>query len=167
MAGIFIAENMASTTVGSLLRSAQQATDIENASVVKLTGLVSGKVDTYTSAAIAANTDLVYLVDGVEVVYDESTIKGLEDFTNEKNKPYRARKPQVGDIFSISAANVTALSTAVVVGNFLETPATGNKLVEKATALSSGVSFGAEILAKWNFGTQAIPMIRVQVTKVL
>jgi len=40
--GVFIAENMMSTKVGSLLRSAQQATAIENGSVVKLGALVTG-----------------------------------------------------------------------------------------------------------------------------
>lgn len=166
--GIFIAENMASTKLGSLLRSAQQATAIENGAIVKLTGLVSGELDLHTSAAVAANTNEIYLVDGVELVTSEETTKGLDDYENAANKAFRVRKPMVGDRFSISEAQITALlNNTVVEGNYVETPATGNKLVEKATSLTAGVSFGAKIVKRWTFGSRAVPMVRLEVTKVL
>ena len=164
--GVFIAENMTSIKDGSKLRSAKQATAIENGSIVKLTGLVTGEDNVYTSAGVQANTDVIYLVDGVELVYSEETTKGLDDYQNPANKPFRVRKPEVGDIFSVSEAMLTALADdSVVAGNFVETPATGNKLVEKATALSTGVSFGAKIIKKWTFGSRAIPMVRLEVVK--
>jgi len=164
--GIFIAENMASTKVGSLLRSAQQATAIENGFIVTLGNLVSGEENLYTSSAISANTDTVYLVDGVEVVASEETTKGLDDYQNVANKPFRVRKPMVGDIFSISEASITELAGGQVVeGNFVETPASGNKLTE-AAALTAGVSFGAKIVKRWTLGTRATPMVRLEVVSV-
>lgn len=171
MAGIFVAENMTSTVDGSKLRSAQKSANIENGMVVKLGALVSGEKNLYTAEDIAANTDIVYLVDGVAVVYSEETTKGLDDYVNLANKAFRVRKAEVGDIFSISETVVTALAGSgagpAVVGNFVETPATGTKFVEKATSLSAGVSFGAKIIDRYLFGTRAIPMLRVEVTKVL
>ena len=166
--GIFIAENMASTKVGSLLRSAKQAKAIENGSLVKLDGLVTGEIDLYNAKPIAAVTDVAYIVDGVEVVYDESTTKGLDDFENAANVAFRVRKPQVGDRFSVSEAMITALANdTVVVDNIAEIPATGNKLVEvaKATGATATATLVCKIVARWIFGTRAIPMVRLEVVK--
>lgn len=165
--GVFIAENMASTKVGSLLRSATQATAIENGAIVTLGDLATGEIDLYKSGAVAAITDTIYLVDGVEVVYDETTVKGLDDYENVANKAFRVRKPAVGDRFSISASMITALADAPVKGNLVETAA-GNKLAEvaKATGLTATVSFGARIVETWTFGSRAIPMVRLEVIKV-
>ena len=167
--GVFISENMTSIKDGSKLRSAKQATAIENGSIVKLSGLVSGEDNLYTSAAITANTNApIYLVDGTELIYSEETTKGIDDYTNLADKPFRVRRTEVGDLFSVSEDNVTALANdTVVVGNFLETPATGVKLKEKATALSTDVSFGAKVIARWTFGSRGTTMIRCEVTKVL
>ena len=165
--GIFIAENMASTKVGSLLRSAQQATAIENGALVKLDGLVSGEIDLYNAKAVAAITETVYFVDGVELIADEQLTKGLDDFENRKNKPFRVRKPMVGDRFSISESMITALSTNVVVDNIAEIPAKGNKLKEvaKATGATATATLVCKIVARWTFGTRAIPMVRLEVIK--
>jgi len=166
--GIFCAENMTSVVDGSKLRSAKKSADIENGHVVRLGALVSGELNLYTAEDVTANTDIVYLVDGVALNYSEETTRGLDDYINLTGTAFRVRKPQVGDIFSISEAEITALAgNSVVAGNFVETPATGNTLLEKATSLTSGVSFGAKILTKWTFGTRAIPMVRVEVTKAL
>ena len=162
--GIFIAENMASTKVGSLLRSAKQATAIENGSIVALGDLVTGENDLYTSKAVAANTDVIYLVDGVELIADEQLTKGLDDFENPANKAFRVRKPMVGDRFSISESMITALSENVVEGNVVETPASGNKLAEAAT-VTAGASFVAKIVKRWTWGTRAIPMVRLEVVE--
>lgn len=166
--GIFIAENMMSTKVGSLLRSAKQATAIENGSVVKLGALVAGELDLYEAGAVTAVTDEVYLVDGVELEADEQLTRGLDDFENPKNKPFRVRKPQVGDRFSVSEAMITALANdTVVVDNIAEIPATGNKLVEvtKATGATATATLVCKIVARWTFGTRAIPMVRLEVVK--
>ncbi|HZJ99524.1 MAG TPA: hypothetical protein VFC79_05940 [Tissierellaceae bacterium] len=165
--GIFIAENMASTKVGSLLRSATQATAIENGALVKLDGLVSGEIDLYNAKPIAAITDVAYIVDGVELIADESTTKGLDDFENPANVAFRVRKPQVGDRFSISESMITALSTTVVVDNIAEIPATGNKLAEvaKLTGATATATLVCNIVDRWTFGTRVIPMVRLEVVK--
>ena len=165
--GIFIAENMASTKVGSLLRSAQQATAIENGSVVKLGALVTGEADLYQAEPITAVTDTAYFVDGVELMTNEQLTKGLDDFVNPANKPFRVRKPMVGDRFSISESMITALADTVVVGNIAEIPASGNKLVEvaKATGATANATLVCKIVARWTFGTRAIPMVRLEVIK--
>jgi hypothetical protein len=163
--GIFIAENMASTKLGSLLRSAQQATAIENGSIVTLGNLVNGEMDLYESAAVSANTDTIYFVDGVELLASEETTKGLDDFENPADKPFRVRKPMVGDVFSISESMISAIGSTVVEGNLVETPASGNKLQEVTTA-TAGVSFVAKIVKRWTFGSRAIPMVRLEVISV-
>lgn len=165
--GIFIAENMASTKVGSLLRSAQQATAIENGSIVKLGDLVTGELNLYQSEAIEAVTDVAYFVDGVELLADETTQKGLDDFENPADKSFRVRKPAVGDIFSVSENMITALANdKVVVGNIAEIAA-GNKLVEvaAATGATANASLVCNIVAKWTFGKRAIPMVRLEVVE--
>lgn len=157
--GIFIAENMASTKVGSLLRSAKKEGAIENGAVVVLGDLVAGEADLYEAGAVSAVGDAIYLVDGVELLADEQLTKGLDDFENPGGKPFRVRKPLSGDRFSVS---VSAISGTPKVGEFVETPATGNKLTAAATP-TADVSFVAEVKALWTFGTRAIPMVRLEV----
>lgn len=165
--GIFIAENMASTNLGSLLRSAVQDTAIENGNIVALGDLVNGELDLYEAGVVTDNKDVIYFVDGVELLADEQLTKGLDDFENVAEKPFRVRKPAVGDRFSISENMITPASgTEVTLGNVVETPASGNKLVEKSLATDIA-SFGAKILERWTFGTRAVPMVRLEVFKVL
>lgn len=159
--GIFIAENMASTKVGSLLRSVKQSTDIENGAVVKLGALVSGEADLYEAEAVAAVTDRIAIVDGVELDADESTIKGLDDFINEKEKPFRVRIPMVGDRFSVSASAITGATT---IGQFVEVPATGNKLKASATQTATA-SFVTEVKRQYKFGSRGIDMVSLEVIK--
>ena len=165
--GIFIAENMASTKVGSLLRSAKQATAIENGALVKLGALVTGETDLYQAGAITAVTDTAYFVDGVELIADEQLTKGLDDFENPANKPFRVRKPMVGDRFSISESMITALANDKVVVDNIAEIAAGNKLAEvaKGTGATATATLVCKIVARWTFGTRAIPMVRLEVVK--
>ncbi len=167
--GIFIAENMASTKVGSLLRSAQQTTAIENGSLVKLGALVTGEADLYQAGAIEAVTDTAYFVDGVELIADEQLTKGLDDYENPANKPFRVRKPMVGDRFSVSESMITALANDKVVVDNIAEIAAGNKLAEvaKETGATATATLVCKIVARWTFGTRAIPMVRLEVTKAL
>lgn len=165
--GIFIAENMASTKVGSLLRSATQSTAIENGSIVKLGALVTGETDLYQAGAITAVTDTAYFVDGVELIADEQLTKGLDDYENPANKPFRVRKPMVGDRFSVSESMITALANNKVVVDNIAEIAAGNKLVEVAigTGATATATLVCKIVARWTFGTRAIPMVRLEVVK--
>lgn len=171
MASIFIAENMASTKVGSLLRSGISAVDVENGNIQVLGDLAPNMGnDLYTTGAVTNITDAIYLVDGVELEYTEELTRGIDDYVNVANKPFRLRKPMVGDRFSISEEAITALAAngEVVVGNCVETPAAGTNLAEVAPAnVNASSSFVATIVARWTFGTRAIPMVRLEVTKAL
>lgn len=162
--GIFIAENMASTKLGSLLRSAKQDTAIENGCIVVLGDLVAGEKDLYESGAVATvATDRIYFVDGVELLADEQLTKGLDDFENPAKKPFRVRRPQLGDRFSISESVIDG-----TLGNngYVKVKA-GNKLEPAATSATTSLSFVAKVVDKWIFGTRAIPMVRLEVIHVL
>lgn len=164
--GIFIAENMVSTDVGAYLRSGIQSTAIENGSIVKLNGLAEGKEEVYKTAAIATvATDQVYFVDGVELEYDEQLTRGLHDFENPKNKPFRVRRPVAEDRFSISANMIDSFSSGT--SKYVQTNS-GNKVKAVASAPTlANFSFVAKIIAEWNFGTKAIPMVRLEVIHVV
>jgi len=164
--GVFIAEQMASTKLGSKLRSAQQATEIKNGAVVTLGAEIAGKVGVYASAPVAAVSDKVFIVDGVALDPSEERTLGIDDYINPANMAYRVRIPVVDDVFSISANMVTPLAANLVVGNIIETPASGNLWKESVTP-TLNVSFVAEIKELWTFGTRAIPMVRVEVKKVV
>ncbi len=157
--GIFIAENMQSTKLASLLRSGQQEPNIENGMVVTLGDLIDPERDLYATAPVAANTDDVYLVDGVELQADEQLTKGLDDFENLAEKPFRLRKGVAYDRFSVSTS---VLDGTPVEGKFVETPATGNKLKVVDTP-TEGASFVAEIQNIYVFGTRGIEMARLLV----
>lgn len=163
--GIFIAELMASTELGSLLRSVQSATDVENGSICTLGALIDPENHLYTYGAVGSTTDSIYFVDGVEIIKDEVITYGLDDFVNEADRAFRARKPQVGDVFSISASMIDSIAAAPVEGNVVVTQA-GTK-VKEATALDGTTpeSFSARIEKLYNHGTRQVPMARLVVEK--
>lgn len=157
--GIFIAENMQSTKLASLLRSGQQETSIENGMVVTLGDLIDLERDLYATEPVTANTDDIYLVDGVELQADEQLTKGLDDFENPAGKPFRLRKAVAYDRFSISTS---VLDGTPEKGKFVETPASGNKLVVVDTP-TADASFVAEIVDVYVFGSRGIEMARLLV----
>lgn len=168
MNNVFIAENMASTVNGIYLKSFQLASDIENCQLVAKGALIGSERDLHTAVAVAAITDEVYITDGVELIYDESPTKGLDDFTNLADKPFRVRKAVKGDVFSVSVSACTALATTLVAGNVVQTSASGGNFDEQESA-GATASFVANIVALWTFGEKgrAIPMVRLEVVKSL
>ena len=163
--GIFIAELMASTELGSLLRSVQNDdAKVENGTICKLGGLIDPEKHLYEYAAVEAITDTVYFVDGVEVIKDETITYGLDDFENKEGRPFRARKPQVGDVFSISASVVDSIGEAPEKGNFVATQA-DTKVKEVAEIPTTDESFVAEIEDVYVHGSRAVDMVRLVVVK--
>ncbi len=135
--GIFVAENMASTKLSSLLKTARYIAGgvpaaIQNGRVVVLGALEANQSEIYVAADVAANTNRIYVVDAPEVIYSEEITRGLNDYTNVAGQTIRVRQLQVGDSFAISARAITPLAVAPVVGNFIETPAAGNLWLEAA-----------------------------------
>lgn len=157
--GIFIAESMQSTKLISLLRSGQQDTNIENGMVVTLGDLIGNQRDLYETRPVSTKTDDIYFVDGVELIADEQLTKGLDDYENIAGIPFRLRKAVAYDRFSISASVIDGTPEK---GKFVETPASGNKLVVVDTP-TEGASFVAKIEDVYNFGTRMIKMVRLVV----
>ena len=106
------------------------ATAIDNGNVVALSGLDTGEREIYKAIAPATATRNVLLTCGVELMYDESTYHGLEDYQNEAGKPFRAIELQAGDTFS---ATVEAFDTTPAVGNYITIAASTTKLTVKAS----------------------------------
>lgn len=160
--GIFMAELMASTELGSLLRSVQSEAEVENGSICTLGALIDPENHLYSYGAVADISDAIYFVDGVEIIKDETITYGLDDFVNEAERPFRVRKPQVGDTFSISASMIDAIATSPVEGNVVVTKV-GTKIAEATEATTE--SFVAKIEKLYNHGTRQVPMARLVVTK--
>lgn len=170
---IFVAENMASTKVPSLLKTgryqdgAGNDLPINNGCVVALGGLMPNEKETYLALDPNANTDEVYIVDTPEVIYSEETISGLNDYTNVAGQLIRLRKPQVGDSFAVSARAITPLGAAPVVGNTIVTPNGGSALwVEAAAGNAESVQCIIEdsyVLGNDPLGGRAITMYTCRV----
>jgi len=176
---IFNAELMASTDVKALLRSGRyqvSSTDtaVDNGGLVSLNGFVAGERDLHKCIAPAAiTTTNLYIIDGVEIVHSEETVKGLDDFQNAAGENARLRRPQVGDYFSISAPGIDPLTTAaaIAVGSFL-IPAAGVVTMEEVAAAGGTEAFVAEIqdthiLGYDAVGGRVIKMFGCEVVKVL
>lgn len=106
------------------------ASDIGNAQLVTLSGLMDGEREIYKCTAPVAGTDKVFLTAGVELIYDESQYHGLEDYVNVAGKPFRAISLQANDTFSTT---VEAFDATPAVGNYVTVAAGSTKLAVKAT----------------------------------
>ncbi len=175
--GIFIAENMASTKLSSLLKSVRYVDGggldaaIQNGRLVTLGALEANEREVYVATDVAANTDPVYVIDSPEVAYSEETTSGINAFTNAAGRISRARKPAVGDRFAIRGNAITALGAAPVVGNALVTPAAGNMWLEAAVPVG-GESIAciirdSYVLGNDPLGGQSITMYSVEVLSVV
>ena len=128
---IFVSENMASSKLSSLLKTARYQvagadTAINNGCVVVLGAKAANQREVYIAGATAAATNVIHIVDNPELIYSQETTRGLNDYTNAAGQLLRVRKPQVGDHFAVSGRAITALNgTAPVVGNAIVTPAAG------------------------------------------
>lgn len=132
---IFVCENMQSTKLPSLLKTARYQvvgvdTAINNGCVVALGAKAANQREVYIAGATAAATDPVHIVDNPEIIYSQETTSGLNDYTNAAGQLLRVRKPQVGDHFAVSALAITAIGATPVVGNSLVTPAAGTLWAE-------------------------------------
>ena len=142
--GIFVAENMASTKLSSLLKTARYVagnplvpTAIQNGRVVVLGALEANQREVHVAADVAAATDPIHVVDNPEVIYSEEITRGLNDYINPAGITIRVRQLQVGDQFAVSGNAITALGLVPVVGNFIVTPAAGNLWTEIAAPVGN------------------------------
>jgi len=140
-------------------------TVLENGNVVALLGLVAGEREIMKGVAPVAVTDEVVLVAGVELMYDESTKKGLDDYINVAGQAFRAYHLEAGDIFTISDTAITALAAGTpVVGNVVVAAVGVTKLKELAAVVGTE-RFVGKVIAKEIFGVRGIAMTTIQVVK--
>lgn len=170
---IFVAENMASTKVPSLLKSGRYQVGgndaaINNGCLVRITGQDANQREVYLVGATAAITNEVFIVDTVERIYSQETTAGLNNYTNAAGEILRLRKPQVGDQFAVSALAITPLGVAPVVGNVLVTPAAGTLWAEAAAPAGTesvvGVIEDSYVLGADPIGGRNITMYNVRIT---
>ena len=173
--GIFVAENMASTKLSSLLKSARYISAgnpaaINNGRIVVLGALEANQSEIYVAADVALATDVIHIVDTPEIIYSQETTSGLNDYTNAAGQVLRVRKPVVGDHFAISGRDITPLGLVPVVGNSLVTAA-GTLLTEIAAPVGTesfiGVIESSYVLGADPIGGRNITMYSVLVTQVL
>lgn len=162
--GIFVAELMASTELGSLLRSVKSEKEVENGTICTLGDLVDGENHLYEYKEIEAITDDLYFVDGVEIIKDETITYGLDDFVNEPGRAFRVRKPQVGDQFSVSTSVLDTIGEDAVEGNYVVTQA-DEKAKEVDSIPETDESFVAKIEKIYKHGTRQVELARLVVIK--
>jgi len=173
---VFVSENMASTKLSSLLKTARYApaglpTAINNGRIVVLGVLEPNQREVYVAADVAAATDVIHIVDNPEVIYSQETTRGLNDYTNVAGATIRVRKPVVGDHFAISGRAIAPLGAAPVVGNSVVTPAAGTLLAEIALPVGTesfiGLIESSYVLGADPLGGRNIIMYSILVTQVL
>jgi len=159
---IFVAENMASTKIPSLLKTARYQDGagndlpINNGCVVTLGALMPNEREVYLATAPVAVGNEIYIVDTPEVLYSEETISGLNDYTNIAGQLLRVRKPQIGDHFAVSARAITPVGAAPVVGNLLTTPAGSVLWAEVAPGGAGAASVVAVIEGSYVLGADPL-----------
>jgi hypothetical protein len=120
---VFQPSALAATDVNSYNRNAVTATDdIDNGWLVKLTTLsaTAGESQVFTAVVPSTGnglTDLWMAYSGDEVVLTASKYKGLDpdprNFVNVGGKTFSVFKPQIGDIYVVTADGI---STNVAIG---------------------------------------------------
>lgn len=141
--GIFISENCQFTHDGSKIRSAvNPTTEVQNGTVVTLTGLVDGERELWTAAVGTADTAYkdVWVVATPELIYDEKPSTTIADFYNgindegTKKVPMRVVKLVKGDIFGITADVITSTATPSSTNKYIKPAAGGKWAAGEATA---------------------------------
>lgn len=162
-------DNMSGTTDGTLLRSVRfnggsADAAIDNGSVVKLEGLMTGERELWKGVKPAANTpiDDVVLIATPEVMADER-LRNLSDFYNEAGANARGYKLHAGDVFSVSTDAIDGTAT---VGHVVELQA-ATKLKDAATATKGSTVIGKVIqIEKVGTITYAVIEVRPEAASV-
>ena len=152
-------DNMQGTHDGTKLYSVEFASDLDNGSVVKLSGLKSGEREIWTGATPAADSKLdeVVLIASPEVMYDER-LKNFSDFYNiAANGPMRAYGFCKHDTFSATAE---AFDGTPTVGGVIELQAK-TKMKAVASATSGSTQIG-ECIAIEDVGLLKYYVIKVK-----
>ena len=137
---IFISENCKYTDDGTRIRSVRlPASNIDNGTLVTLSGLEANQREVWTAALAAADATDVWMLASVEVAYDECVDKkGLSNFYNgindsdTKKVAARAVKLAKGDIFGLTVGEATPVPDTIDVGEYIKQAASGKFTAESA-----------------------------------
>ena len=134
-------DNVSALYNGALTRSIEyfvdsSATDIDNGRIVALDGLIDGEREVYKAIAPTATSSPLVLTCGVELMYDETTYHGLEDYTNKAGKPFRGVIVRTGDTFSVTAE---ALSGTPAKGSYVTVDTTTQMVVKTSVTTETVV----------------------------
>lgn len=137
-------DNLAGTTVGSLLRTAKAEVDIQNGSVIKVVELLPNEREKYKAeAASGAAMGEYALVASVEIDY-EKQYANLDAFTNKAGSLMRAYVLTHGDTFGVTA---DAIDGTPAVGAGIVLPSSGYKWTiagENDTAIGTIIAIEQE-----------------------
>lgn len=130
-------------------RFGKLATDIDNGHVVSLTKAIDHDLWEANAAPQKAGDNL-WLVTGVELMYEETPRKHLWDFYNEANVGFRCERVLAGGIYSISKEGLTIADedTDLVAGASVMFNAGKNKLTVAATASGTVIGEVVEVFTK-------------------
>lgn len=157
---------MASTQLDTHVKSVIAPADLDNGSIVEITGLVSGEADIYTcTAPSAVTTDDMYIVDGVKRTllngsYSLDFIQDVREFYTPSGLSVRVRKLAVGDSCYLSGAG---FATAPTVGQYA-IPANGAYTLAPAADLSGSTLIAFKVIATHSFlvGTATVSGYRLE-----
>lgn len=138
---------LAATRGGANIYSVKLTTDLDNGSVVNITDMEYQGPE-YFNQVKPASTKKVGLVLQDPLIYQESPTAATDpaNFYNEKGDIVRVYELVEGDIFTVSAAAITAVGDAPVKGNYIVADNYGLKEVAKASAPADTVAFVATII---------------------
>lgn len=137
------------------ISSVKSATQIDNGRVVITGSLVAGQRELFNAATpTAVATDEVLLVASPEVTYEAGD--GILNFTNKAGKPARAYHLTVGDIITVTDANIDGTS---VVDQYLIPVNGSDKLTPSATLGTT--RFAAKVISKVSLYGQPATVFKV------
>lgn len=130
-------------------RFAVMANDIENGHVVGLKNLKENERDLWIAEAPTAAANL-WLVTGVELMYQEAPLKSAADYINETGHPFRVERVLAGGIYAISTEGLTIAKedTDLKVGSVVTFASGAHKLTVAASASSNVVGKVIDIYTK-------------------
>ena len=118
-------------------------TELQNGMVVTLGGLKDGYRDVYEASAPAAGTDELWIVTGVELVYDQKIKNYLPEYKNQAGKIVRVERVAAGITMALSVDGLNGAEGVMKAGSVVTADAT-NKLTV-ATSPGSNTQVGKVI----------------------
>lgn len=146
-------------------RFCKLAADIDNGHVVSLTKMIDHDLWEGNAAPAKADENL-WLVTGVELMYEETPRKHLWDFYNEAGRGFRCERVLAGGVYSISKEGLTIADEEIdlVAGASVMFTAGENKLTVAAAASGTVIGKVIDVYTKAGVKFAAIEFAKNAVT---